>query len=241
MDGLRVPRWWYIRLSALVLVLVLAACGTPQTPLVEITPTPYYTPTTTPEPTPTLMPTPLPTLSPGTPTPTLRPLASPTPTLIPTPTATPLPPVGTPKRLRIPAIKVDAVVESVGLTPDGAMGVPSNYENTAWYNLGPKPGEPGNAVIDGHVDSQTGAAVFWNLRKLRPGDLVIVVGDDGAERKFVVTALVSYKRAEAPLQQIFGPAPGVHLNLITCDQNSVFNRQQGGYASNLVVYTDAVP
>ena len=201
------------------------------------TATPSPTPTTVPSPTPS--PTPEPTPLPGTPTATPRPTPSPTATAIPTPTATPLPPVGLPVHLKIPAIKVDTEVEHVGLTDDGAMDVPKNYDNVAWYNLGPRPGEPGNAVIDGHVDSKTRTAVFWDLRKLKPGDEIIVVGSDGVERKFVVKLLESYKRAEAPLDRIFGAAPGVHLNLITCD--GVFDRSRQEYDKNLVVYADAAP
>lgn len=136
-------------------------------------------------------------------------------------------------------IGVDAQVESVGLAADGAMDVPKNYDNVAWYNLGAKPGALGNAVIDGHVDSKTGPAVFWDLRKLRPGDEVLVLGSDGVERRFVVTALQVYKRDAAPLERIFGAAPGVHLNLITCD--GVFDRTRKEYDSNLIVYTDFAP
>src|SRR4051812_34701143 len=81
---------------------------------------------------------------------------------------------GQPVRVKIPIIGVDAAVEQVGKTPDGAMDVPHDYSETAWYNLGPRPGEPGNAVIDGHVDSTTGKAVFWDLRKLTRGDRIVV-------------------------------------------------------------------
>jgi hypothetical protein len=77
----------------------------------------------------------------------------------------PEPAVGLPVRLRIPAIAVDAAVEHVGLTPDGAMDVPASYADVAWYTLGPKPGEPGNAAIAGHLDSPTARTAFWDLRK----------------------------------------------------------------------------
>ena len=56
-----------------------------------------------------------------------------------------------PRRLTIPSIGVDAGSEYVGLTADGAMGVPKDPSKAAWYSLGPRPGEPGNAVVAGHV------------------------------------------------------------------------------------------
>lgn len=149
--------------------------------------------------------------------------------------------VGQPVRLKIPAIRVDAAVERVGKAADGSMDVPTSFESTAWYQLGARPGEPGNAVIDGHVDSTMGKAVFWDLRKLVRGDQIIVVGDDGVERRFVVTDTGKYATAEVPLMRVFGPAPGAHLNLITCDATTTFNRATESYDGNFVVYADAAP
>ncbi len=149
------------------------------------------------------------------------------------------PRVGLPVRLKIPSIFVDAAVEQVAQTPDGAMDAPKDYNNTAWYLLGPRPGETGNAVIDGHVDSTTGKAIFWDLRKLLRGDAIIVVGSDGVERRFVVMGSESYIRDAVPLDRVFGPTTGTHLNLITCDATSTFDRTHGAYAGNLVVYAEA--
>lgn len=209
--------------------------ATPPPPTPTDTPVPTATATATPSPTPEN--TPLP----DTPT-AVPPTATPVPTATPLPpTPTPLPPVGAPVRLQIPKIGVNAAVESVGLTPDGAMGVPQNHDNVAWYNLGPKPGEPGQAVIDGHVDSTTGPAVFWDLNKLKPGDQIIVVGSDKIARKFVIRTIEAYPEDQAPLQKIFGPAPGTHLNLITCDQSTPFDHSRHTYLGRLVIYADLAP
>jgi hypothetical protein len=43
-----------------------------------------------------------------------------------------------------------------------------------WYALGPRPGDPGSAVILGHVDSKRGPAVFYRLRQLLRGDEIDV-------------------------------------------------------------------
>lgn len=153
--------------------------------------------------------------------------------------AAPPPSVARPVRLRIPVIGVDAVVESVGLTPDGAMGVPSGPYTVGWYNLGPLPGAPGNAVIDGHVDYRTvGPAVFWRLRELRPGDALIVTSVDGREQRFVVTDLVSYSAANFPIGRVFGPADSPRLNLITC--SGTFDARAREYDRRLVVYAEGV-
>jgi LPXTG-site transpeptidase (sortase) family protein len=246
--------FWQRRYGRLVaslllpIVLTLAACG-PATPTATPPPSPTTAaqvasaPTAAPTETPTAVPT-RPTeisvaATPGTPgavNPTpAAPTATPTPV---PPTPTPVVTVGKPVRVKIPRIKVDADVEYVGLAPDGAMDVPKNYDNTAWYQLGPRPGEQGNSAIAGHVDSKTGKAVFWDLPKLQPGDEVFIVGDDGVERKFVVRAIESYKRTDAPLERIFGPSTSRYLNLITCDPESGFNRATSEYGGNVVVYTE---
>ncbi len=50
------------------------------------------------------------------------------------------------------------------------MGVPDNGHDVAWFKLGARPGEEGNAVIAGHVDDQKGPAIFYHLDKLTKGD-----------------------------------------------------------------------
>ncbi|MHB8645371.1 MAG: class F sortase, partial [Thermomicrobiales bacterium] len=102
------------------------------------------------------------------------------------PSTASLPGVGTPVRLTIAAINVDAAIEAVGLTADGTVDTPQTPDDTAWYQLGPRPGEPGNAVIVGHVDSSAGGAVFWDLRTLTPGSMIVVVSDDGVTHQFVM-------------------------------------------------------
>jgi sortase family protein len=52
--------------------------------------------------------------------------------------------------------------------------VPSRWGVAGWYALGPRPGDPGSAVILGHVDSKRGPAVFYRLRQLLGGDEIDV-------------------------------------------------------------------
>jgi hypothetical protein len=59
-------------------------------------------------------------------------------------------PSGLPVRLKIPSIGVDARIKPVGLTADGAMDVPAGPADVAWFDLGPRPGEIGSAVVAGH-------------------------------------------------------------------------------------------
>jgi sortase (surface protein transpeptidase) len=186
-----------------------------------------------------------PTTSATTPTPgsTVTPASAPDITPAPPvsapsmPQATPVRVVDAPLRLRIPALGIDAAVQWVGVDEQGRMGVPNNYTDVAWYELGPRPGMPGNAVIAGHLDSTTGPAVFFRLDALGPGDELFVVTHGGEELRFVVEGLEAYAVNDAPLDRIFGPAPIPRLNLITCDGTFDWSRRE--YDQRLVVYAVA--
>lgn len=120
-----------------------------------------------------------------------------------------------PVRLLIPRIAVDALVESRGLDAGRNMLTPADYHDVAWYNLGPRPGQPGNALLNGHVDWWTGSAVFTRLSELRAGDRVVVVGGDGTRLSFKVTTR-QVVAANARVASLFAPSRVATLTLITC-------------------------
>ena len=151
-----------------------------------------------------------------------------------------LPRPGLPIRLKIPKINVDTTVESVGLMSDGTMGVPKGPTNAAWFNLGPRPGEKGSAVIDGHSGHWKNGAptVFNNLYKLIKGDKVYVEDNMGETVAFVVRDSREYD-PEADASDVFGSSDGkAHLNLITCE--GTWDKAQKTYSNRLVVFTDKV-
>lgn len=149
---------------------------------------------------------------------------------------------GKPVRLIIPAIGVDAHIQSVGLSwhDDGTMGVPTNFTDVAWYNKGPLPGEPGSAVIDGHLDGRdTPKAVFYDLGKLKAGDLVEVVDARGTTLRFRVVGTKTYDY-NAPTTDVFAGDPSkMRLNLITCAGD--WMKAQKIYTQRIVVFTELVP
>lgn len=145
---------------------------------------------------------------------------------------------GLPVRLKIPGINVNAALESVGLTLEGAVDVPKDPSNAAWFDLWPRPGENGSAVITGHYGQwKSGAgSVFDNLYKLRQGDKLYVEDDRGAIITFVVRASRSYD-PEANAPEVFSSNDGKsHLNLITCE--GAWNKVSKSYPKRLVVFTD---
>ncbi len=142
-----------------------------------------------------------------------------------------------PSRIVIPKINVDANIESVGLDNKNAMDVPKKVEDTAWYNLGKKPGEVGNAVIDGHYDTQTGApAVFYYLSKLSKGDEIIIYAKDGSKKIFKVTEGKFYPYNTFPIQYVFGPTNRKRLELITC--GGVWDKTSRNYSERFVVSSE---
>jgi LPXTG-site transpeptidase (sortase) family protein len=136
---------------------------------------------------------------------------------------------------------VNAQVEQVNILSTGDLGTPtgSPWTDTGWYANGPRPGEQGSAVIDGHLDRPGGSpAVFWYLRNVRVGNEVDVFYSDGTTLRFRVTDVESYPPQDAPIQQIFGNNGGKYLNLITCAGDWIPSQHQT--ALRLVVYTTLI-
>jgi hypothetical protein len=143
-----------------------------------------------------------------------------------------------PVRLVIPAIEINASVESVGIRSDSDLATPTQHpwEDVGWYDLGPFPSERGSAVIDGHLDRPGGyPAVFWRLRDIQVGDDVQVIGNAGKALHFRVTRIAYFPPDQAPLQDIFGNLGGKYLNLITCAGDWIPSQHQT--TLRLVVYT----
>lgn len=143
------------------------------------------------------------------------------------------PPSGSPTRLRIPAIGVDAALERLHLDEAGALGAPQDYDLPGWYADGTPPGDTGPAVIAGHVDSRAGPAAFHRLDELRAGD-VVEVERGGRWLTFRVVASGWYAKTAFPTAEVYGPTPTAQMRLITCGGD--FDRSRRSYTDNLVVF-----
>jgi sortase A len=144
-----------------------------------------------------------------------------------------------PVRLQIEKLDVDAEVIQVGLTPEGAVDVPKGPLEAGWYNLGPKPGEVGSAVIDGHYGWKDGKqAIFDELSKLKKGDRIYVTAKDGSVSTFEVRESRTYKAGENPSDVFFSSDGKAHLNLITCSGS--WNANEESYSTRLVVFAGKV-
>jgi len=144
-----------------------------------------------------------------------------------------------PVSLRIPTLGLTVGLSQLGLNPDRTVQVPTDFQRPGWFRLGPSPGQPGSAVILGHVDSYRGPAVFFRLRSLVPGDRVEVNLAGGGVARFAVRAVASYPKASFPARQVYASHGGRSLQLVTC--GGQFDYRARSYLSNIVVYTELIP
>jgi Sortase domain len=143
----------------------------------------------------------------------------------------------TPVSVAIPAIGVRSSLLRLGLNQNGTMAVPSlstSADEAAWYKYSVTPGQPGTAVIEGHVDSYQGPAVFFRLGALRPGNDIDVTLADGITAIFRVTGVREYSKDKFPSKTVYGPANYAALRVITC--GGAFDYSTGHYLNSVVVF-----
>jgi hypothetical protein len=142
-----------------------------------------------------------------------------------------------PVSVDIPAIGVNSKLLRLGVNSDGMIQVPSLYmrpSEAAWYKYSATPGQIGASVIEGHVDSYQGPAVFFRLGALRPGDRVDVTLADGITAVFRVTGVRQYAKSNFPAKTIYGATDYAALRLITC--GGAFDHVTGSYLSSIIVF-----
>lgn len=145
--------------------------------------------------------------------------------------------VGLPVRLKIPVIEVDSTIIPVGLTPDGAMDVPKDPAEVAWYSPGTRPGMIGSAVIAGHYDWVNNMdAVFDNLHKLYKGDKIFVEDEKGVVFTFVVREIKIYDKDNEASDVFISNDNKAHLNLITCTGS--WDKTEKTFSERLIIFTD---
>ena len=144
---------------------------------------------------------------------------------------------GLPRILSIPKLNIKARITSVGVGKDGSIGTPNNVFDTAWYNGSALPGQPGAALIDGHISSWTSQGVFYHLNNLHTGDMVSVELGGGQTVSYEVVRTQVYADDAVDMQQLLSSAddsrPG--LNLISCYGSVTAGTNE--FNQRLVVFT----
>lgn len=150
----------------------------------------------------------------------------------PAPAPEPAVPTASPATILIPSLNVHRPIESVGADRYGRMDLPQNLWNAGWYQGGPVPGAPGDAVIEGHAGYPTAPLLFGKLRQLKPGATITVVLADGSRQVFAVTSLSIWAAGSSPTG-MGEPYGAPRLTLITC--TGPFDDHYKTYADRLVV------
>jgi hypothetical protein len=142
-----------------------------------------------------------------------------------------------PVAVDIPAIGVHTRLLHLGVNRNGAIQVPpltARASEAAWYKYSATPGQIGSSVIEGHVDTIRGPAVFFRLGALRPGNRIDVRLADGITAVFRVTGVRRYAKSHFPAKVIYRTRGFAALHLITC--GDAFNYKTRNYLSSIVVF-----
>ncbi|WP_431814241.1 class F sortase [Kocuria sp. cx-455] len=149
-------------------------------------------------------------------------------------------PVSEPARLVVDRIGLNNDLMQLGRRPDRTLEVPPEGPGSpaGWYRDSPAPGQPGPAMLLGHVNATGGGPeVFADLHALVPGDGIRVDREDGSHAMFVVEAVERYAKDTFPTLRVYGNTAGPELRLITCDG---YDPHSGAFNDNLVVYAKLV-
>ncbi|WUH93384.1 class F sortase [Streptomyces sp. NBC_00433] len=140
-----------------------------------------------------------------------------------------------PLRIDIPSVGIHADLVARGLK-DGAVDPPpySTPDVAGWYRDGPPPGASGAALIVGHVDTETRAAVFYGLSTIQRGALVEIPRSDGTVAEFSVEAVEVIEKSHFDATRVYGSAGRPELRLITC--GGQFDKAEQAYSANVVVF-----
>ena len=107
---------------------------------------------------------------------------------------------GSPTRMSIPALNVDAPIETIGLDrrsqPDGGtgeapLGAPVDQRKAGWYAAGPRPGSgTGTVRTNGHT-YRDGSAIFQEdfATRVAVGQQIDLVIDNGSTCSYRISAV----------------------------------------------------
>lgn len=153
----------------------------------------------------------------------------------PEPRSIPPLPASVPTRIVVPYVRIDAPVGRTGLDATGRVAAPSLDDRNfaAWYDGSPMPGAEGTSVVVGHVDANTGPAVFYKAGSLRKGDTIRVLREDGVTAVFTIYGIQVFAKKNFPVERVYGGTGHPELRVITC--GGTFNGARG-YSGNVVIF-----
>lgn len=139
-----------------------------------------------------------------------------------------------PQRISIPDAGVETVIDPVG-TREGEIEVPE-LGRAGWFQGGPRPGEPGRAVLIGHLDTRRGPGLFARVPSVPVGAAVVVTDRRGEVHSFEVVGRTQVRKDRFPTSEVYGSASRPVLVLVTCGGPYIEGR---GYRDNVLLYARA--
>jgi hypothetical protein len=143
-----------------------------------------------------------------------------------------------PTAVEIAGTEVRGFVVPTAVDPvTGELAIPDDPTIVGWYRYGPSPGQPGSAVLAGHLDWHRRPGAFYRLGRVAPGSIVTIRYADGSSQRFQVVDNTLVPKPSLPVSDVFERTGPPTLRLITC--GGTFDRRTHHYRSNVVV--TAVP
>lgn len=139
-----------------------------------------------------------------------------------------------PWSMRIPSIGVNAPVVALS-GRSGYAPVPplSAAGEIGWWRFTARPGSSGSTVFVGHVDTYRGPAVFYNLYRLVPGDVVALRRPGRGTVWYRVRWVKELRKGSLTTRTILGRTRQHRAWLITC--GGAFNYATRSYVDNIIV------
>ena len=138
--------------------------------------------------------------------------------------------------ISINRVQLSGALVSIDLDQTGSLAPPADPNVAGWYVGGSKPSGVGRTVIVGAVDSKGETGVFWELRQVIVGDLIVIRSKSDLVHSiatFSVTEVTLYRKSDFPTARLYANLSYEGVALVT---DGGPNASKTAYLGNLVVY-----
>lgn len=136
----------------------------------------------------------------------------------------------------IDRIGLSGALVGIDLDQTGSLAPPVDPHVAGWYVGGSKPSGVGRTVIVGAVDFKGETGVFWELRQVVVGDLIVIRSKSDSVHSianFLVTEVTLYRKSDFPTARLYANLAYEGVALVT---DGGPNASKTAYLGNLVVY-----
>jgi len=142
-----------------------------------------------------------------------------------------------PVRIQVSRLSIDAPIDPLALDSTTNELAPPGYGRAGWYQAGPRPGQAGRAIVEGHrTDPGGGNDIFAALGTAQSGDTIVLTTGGGKKVRFVVRSVESFDTSALPTDRLFGSDGTAQLRVIA-PSGDVSGKS---YQQDLVVFADLI-